>query len=634
MLRQARKPAIDIIIIKYAFGIKACYSMKNGIFLIIFFSLVVTAQEENQIDSVVLNTKKIKEISIGHSLISIKHDFEQSIGDHLSTQTGAYFKEYGNGMLSSISYRGMDARHTGVFLEGIPTNSGLTGQTDFNLLYPEGFNTIEFRTGGGGATFGSGAVGGSVHLNNTLTYKGGFQGEFTQKVASFDTYTTNLGIQFSDNQNALKASLFRLVSNNNYDYMYNDKDYTIENGAVDNLISHLVYQRKINENNHLKLSLNYTLSDRQLMESVGTTSNQKQKDINHNSIINWTYSNKKYKHKLSQAFLSNEYQYFSNQEVSNHDFGKTEDWVIKYDGTYKLSSRINLGMIGQFKHSKVKGSNIRESVLDEGFVSFYGQYRYKKIKQSLTFSKGASSEFDIPFTLDYGVEWNLKSLKLHGNITSNYRNPTFNDLYWDLVGNPDLKTEKGWATELGIQYEKKIGSQSYLNFGSNGFYSKFKDWILWLPKVNQNGLFTPVNIRKVKSYGIELFSQIGSQIGLFKIDWKSNYTLLKSLDKTENKQLIYTPVHKLNNQLEVKIKKGFVQIQHQFVDEIYTSSDNSNKLDAFNLLDVSIGSSLEISKIHTIIQLKMYNVLDEEYQLALGRAMPKRNYAIQFKINF
>ncbi|APD08031.1 vitamin B12 transporter BtuB [Flavobacteriaceae bacterium UJ101] len=608
--------------------------MKNSTFLIIFLSFFVAAQEQNQIDSVVLSAKKIKEISIGHPLIHIEHDFGQSLGDDLSIQTGAYFKEYGNGMLSSISYRGLGAAHTGVFLEGIPINSGLTGQTDFNLLYPEGFNTIEFRTGGGGATFGSGAVGGSVHLNNELAYNKDFKGEISQKIASFDTYATNLGTSFSDDQNALKVNMYRLTSNNDYDYIYNNEEYTIENGAVETLITNLAYQRKINDRNHLKLSLNYALADRQLMESVGATSNQKQKDTNYNSVLSWMYTNKKYAHKLSQAFLFSEYQYFPNQDVSNYDFGRTENWVTKYDGSYKLTSKINLGAIGQFKHTKGKGSNIQEPSLDEGFVSVYGQYRYENLKQSLTVSKGVSSEFEIPFTLDYGIELNLKPIKLHGNITTNYRNPTFNDLYWVPGGNPNLKAEDGWATELGVEYDRLLSDRLYLNFRSNGFYSKFNDWIVWLPDVNQGGIFTPINIRNVESYGVELFSQLGYKIGLFEIDWKANYTFLKSLDEERNKQLIYTPKHKLNNQLQFKRENGFVQIQHQFVDEIYTSSDNLNKLDAFNLIDASIGYNLKINKIKTAIQVGVHNILDEEYQLILGRAMPKRNYSIQFNINF
>ncbi|MFV0530293.1 MAG: TonB-dependent receptor domain-containing protein [Flavobacteriales bacterium] len=608
--------------------------MKNSVFLVIFGGIFLSAQEKNQIDSVILSTKKVQEISIGHPVVHIEHDFGQSLGDDLSIQTGAYFKEYGNGMLASISYRGLGAVHTGVFWEGIPINSGLTGQTDFNLLYTEGFNSVDFRTGGGGATFGSGAVGGSVHINNELNYTEKFKGEINQKTADFSTYATHLGVEVSDSRNALKATMYRLTSDNNYDYTYNKKNYTIENGTVEILTSNVTYQRKINNKNNIKLALHYALADRQLMESVGTTSNQKQKDINYNSVLSWLFTDKKYSHKLSQAFLYSKYQYFPDQYLDDYDFGETENWITKYDGSYKLSSKIKLGVLGQFKYSEGTGSNIGSRDLSEGFISIYGQHRYKKIKQSLTVSKGILSEFKIPFTFDYGIELNLKPIKLHGNITTNYRTPSFNDLYWIPGGNLNLKAEDGWATELGFEFQSEIENSFHFNFRTNVFYSKFNDWIVWQPDVNQGGLFSPVNIKNVESYGIELFSKIHYSWSIFNLEWNTNYTFLKSMDEEKDKQLIYTPKHKLNNQLQLKIKNSSLQVQHQFVDDIYTSSDNLNRLEHFNLVDAFVGYYFKISELKISTRIGVNNIFNEEYQLISGRAMPKQNYFIQININF
>ncbi len=607
---------------------------KHILFVLYLFSLALLAQEENQIDSVIFSVKKMKELSIGHPLVSLSHEFGQTVGEDISTQTGAYFKEYGKGMLSSITYRGLGAAHTGVFFEGIPVNSSLNGQVDFNLLYPDGFNEIQFRTGGGGATFGSGAVGGSLHLDNELKYNKGISGNIRQEIASFDTYGTHLDAQFSDQKNALKASLYRLSSNNDYDYSYNHKEYKIQNGKVETVATNVTYQRKIDKKNYLKLAMNYVLADRQLMESFGSTSHQKQKDANHNNVLSWMYSGKKYSHKLSQALLYTKYQYYPNQNFAEYDFGKTKDWVTKYDATYALSSKIDIGAIGQFKHVKGEGSNIGNPTLEEGFLSFYGRYHGKHIKQSLTFSKGVSSDFEIPVTFDYGIEWNFKPVTLHGNITTNYRTPTFNDLYWEPGGNLDLKSEEGWATEIGAAFERTISKQWNIKLQSNGFYSNFTNWIVWLPDANQGGLFSPINIRDVESYGVEWFSDIQYKQSTWELQWNMNYTFLESIDEDTDKQLIYTPKHKVNNQLQCKKGKSIIKVKHQFVDEIYTSSDNQNQLASFNIWDVLLGYTLPLKSINTEIQAGIHNLFDEEYQLVLGRAMPKRNYSIQFNINF
>lgn len=607
---------------------------KYKLFVLYFLTLFLSAQEENYIDSVVLSVKKIKELSIGHPLISLSHNFGESIGDAISTQTGAYFKEYGNGMLSSITYRGLGASHTGVFFEGISINSNLNGQVDFNLLYPEGFNDIQFRTGGGGATFGSGAVGGSLHLDNELKYDKDSDINVTQKVASFDTYGTYLSAQVSNKKSALKASLYQLVSSNDYDYSYNNKEYTIQNGETEVMTTNVTYQQKIGKKNDVKLAMNYGLADRELMESLGAASNQKQKDKNHNTVLSWLYSDTKYSHKLSQALLYNEYQYYPNQDFLEYDFGQTKDWVTKYDATYALSSKFHLGIIGQFKHVKGEGSNIGNATLNDGFISFYGQHYGKSIKQSLTFSKGFSSDFEIPFTFDYGVEWLLNPITLHGNITTNYRTPTFNDLYWNPGGNPDLKSEDGWATEIGASFEKTLNKYWNIKLQSNGFYSNFTNWIIWLPDANQGGLFSPINIRDVESYGTEWFSTLQYQQNNWGLEWNANYTFVESLDQATDRQLIYTPKHKLNNQLQLNKGKSNVKIKHQFVDTIYTSSDNNNQLHSFNLWDVLLEYKIPVKSINTKVQAGVHNLFDEEYQLVLGRVMPKRNYSIQFNINF
>ncbi len=608
--------------------------MIKKVILVFLLSLFVNAQEINEVDSVILKVNKLDDVSTGHTVISIDNNFGHSLGSDLSTQTGVYFKEYGNGMLSSISYRGLSTSHTGVYFEGIPINSTLNGQTDFNLIYPNGFNSINFRTGGGGATFGSGAVGGSLHLHNNLKFNKGFKGFVKQTIGSFNTYGTQIGTQYSDNNNALKADFYRLYSKNDYKYNYNNQEYTVKNGEVETRVTNLVYNRKINTKNNLKLALNYAIADRDLIEMIGYTSDQKQKDNNYNNVISWLYNSDKYEHKLSQAFLYNKYKYFMNKDMEDFDYGQTESWITKYEGSYKLNSFLKLGLIGQFSYLNGEGTNIDEPSLSDSFLSAYFQYKRTNLKQILTLSKGLSSKFDIPFTIDYGIEHRIGLLKLHGNLTTNYRNPTFNELYWNIGGNPDLKPEQGWSSEIGVEYKTRVFNALDIKLQTNGFYSEFNDWIMWLPNTDKNGLYSPINIRNVKSYGIEFFTNLEYDFNTLNLNLNSNYTYLESIDDKTNSQLTYTPKHKLNNQLQARIANGFLNLRHQFIDEVYTNTDNTNKLQSFNLFDASIGYDLNIFQSNTILELSVNNIFDEEYQLILGGPMPKRNYRIQFNINF
>ncbi|MFV0231755.1 Plug domain-containing protein [Empedobacter falsenii] len=91
----------------------------------------------------------------------------------LQAQTPLYFKENGRGMVSSPSFRGTLASHTAVVWNGINVNSQTTGQTDFNLFTSNSFDGMIVKPGGGSIAYGTGAIGGTIHLLNKTEYNKG-----------------------------------------------------------------------------------------------------------------------------------------------------------------------------------------------------------------------------------------------------------------------------------------------------------------------------------------------------------------------------------------------------------------------------------------------------------------------------
>ncbi|WP_458625918.1 TonB-dependent receptor [Winogradskyella sp. PC D3.3] len=90
-------------------------------------------------------------------------------------------------MVSSPSFRGTNASQTAVIRNGISINSQLTGQTDFNTINTTNFKSVVIRSGGGSVQYGSGAIGGSIHLNNTLSFSPHFDNTVTLSYGSYDT---------------------------------------------------------------------------------------------------------------------------------------------------------------------------------------------------------------------------------------------------------------------------------------------------------------------------------------------------------------------------------------------------------------------------------------------------------------
>ncbi|WP_133271628.1 TonB-dependent receptor [Hymenobacter radiodurans] len=93
-----------------------------------------------------------------------------TLTDVLAARTPLFIKNYGPGQLSSITIRGTSARHTAVLWNGFNINLPSLGEADFALL-PAGASTrIDVQHGPAGATYGTGAVGGTVLLSSPIRW--------------------------------------------------------------------------------------------------------------------------------------------------------------------------------------------------------------------------------------------------------------------------------------------------------------------------------------------------------------------------------------------------------------------------------------------------------------------------------
>jgi iron complex outermembrane receptor protein len=62
------------------------------------------------------------------------------------------------------------------------------GQGDVNNIAIFGYDALEVKAGGGSVVYGSGAIGGSIHLNNELKFNEGFHATLHSEVASYETF--------------------------------------------------------------------------------------------------------------------------------------------------------------------------------------------------------------------------------------------------------------------------------------------------------------------------------------------------------------------------------------------------------------------------------------------------------------
>ena len=234
-------------------------------------------------------------------------------------------------------------------------------------------------------------------------------------------------------------------------------------------------------------------------------------------------------------------------------------------------------------------------------------------------------------------------LILKSNLDRNYHFPTLNDLYWEYDGNTrgntNLKPENGFSSELGFAGKIKSERVSF-NYELTGFYSVIDNWINWHEKYDSilfRDIWFPENIKKVERKGIELNANVSYSLKDFIVKGSMNYQYVKAtnkhtqneIDNSKNKQLIYVPESLLSFSLLVFYRNNFINVYSNFVDKRFTSSDNSNSLPAYNIINVVIGRKFTFNRHQANVQFGVQNVTNQDYQVFQGRPMPKRYYTLK-----
>ncbi|WP_299527140.1 TonB-dependent receptor, partial [uncultured Lutibacter sp.] len=208
-------------------------------FLSIFFVGTNSYAQKDSIislDVINLQTIKLNKHSKGYKVVAISDSIIQhnteSFSSLLRFNSPIYMKEYGAGGTSSASFRGTSASNTAVIWNGININSINNGQTGFNSLNVGLFDNINVRSGGGSIEFGSGAIGGTVHLNDELKFGDYIKNQLVVSAGSFETYHNLYKFSFGSETTAIKVGLSYNESENNYKWLgYNLRN---ENGAYYN----------------------------------------------------------------------------------------------------------------------------------------------------------------------------------------------------------------------------------------------------------------------------------------------------------------------------------------------------------------------------------------------------------------
>jgi vitamin B12 transporter len=605
---------------------------KQFLFFLFFLCQIICAQQDSiiKLNEVLISdaqlTKFFNSQSVSKLNDSVISKNKTSLTSLLNFNSVIYFKENGLGMVSSPSFRGTTAQQTAVIWNGININSTLNGQTDFNTISTKDFNTISVRAGGGSSVYGSSAIGGSIHLNNDLSFKNQFKNELQASYGSFNTANINYRMKVADEKFSTQISISRNSSDNDYEYL--DTNLKNENGQFFNTSLNVNFAYKIDYKNVIKVYSYLLDGERHFSGTLVAPSKSKYVDTNTRNLVEWVGSYNKFTSKLKTAFLSEKYKYFENAATSIFSTAEVKTFLAKYDLGYKVNSKLELNSIIDFTQNKGNGEDIGKNTRNIGSgVLLLKHAPFKQFLYELSVRKELTDSYKSPVLYSVGTTFSPFSFyKLKVNGSRNFRIPTFNDLYWQGSGNPDLKPESSYQVEVGNEFKFKNTT-----FSVTGYYIKIQDLLRWSP--GSGGNWTPNNVADVVTYGAEILMNTSKKFGKSQFDFNATYGYTISNDEQKNKQLIYVPYHKFTASLAYSYEKFTTHFQYLYNGKVFTSSDNFYSLDAYLVSNAGINYAFGKKKFFQL-GFDVLNVFNENYQSVSMRPMPGRNYTINLIFNF
>ena len=82
--------------------------------------------------------------------------------------------------------------------------------------------------------------------------------------------------------------------------------------------------------------------------------------------------------------------------------------------------------------------------------------------------------------------------------------PTFNELYYPGYGNPELRAEKAWLSDLGLEWHSRLAGGWSMNAKADGFLNHLDDRITSAPTVEDPNIWLPYNIGTVRMCGVDI----------------------------------------------------------------------------------------------------------------------------------
>lgn len=610
----------------------------------------------------------VKEIKIERTQTRIiqKEDIEKlapiDLGDLLQKLPGATIRSYGSiGALKTVSFNGLGAQHSGVVLDGFMVSNMLAGQVNLSQIQVEGINTVyldDERVMSRLLPVKSRLLGSSLMISSGLMHKSlnkGVEGSLSTGYSSFDTYEAGGRVKYSGERSFLSAFGYFRESKGDFPYLFENgsnssiqerknNDYKELVGVIaigSNFTDHVSGSLKLNGKKITQglpgaiILYNDTRDERLEMDEFEIDGNLRYKmgrnyvRVYYTGLMrNTVYNDPTYLN--IQGFIRNQYI------EQDHTLGATSFHILNnvdLEAGVSAESQF-LTTFGVDFNSPRRFTGAGLFKLEHYLGNWKGQYQL-----GILAVDQKQNELNNAFVR---VMPRIKFFKLGTStmhmfeVNNAYRLPSFNELYFGSVGNPDLEPEN--AYQFHYSYSKNIERGKFHSSFEIRFNSSYVDnKIVSVPTKNMF-VWSIQNIEQTFGVSSVIANTSSIDLGKFKLSGTMNYQFQRVLDISDRSeptyldQVAYVPLHTGSLDLGLKYLRYQLNVGNYLVGYRYVLNENidPNLEQGYLISDVSFKIKLIDKEKHVLsVQGVAKNIFNVQYAFIRGFVMPGRNYLIK-----
>jgi len=560
-------------------------------------------------------------------LPDIKKSGSSSLRRYFSGLPGISLRTYGGpGSIGTISLDGGSAGNTKILIDGFDLTSTQNGQLDISQ-FPLPFIQNAKLEPQSSTINGSGASDGTITLHPWWNSTG-----FSISAGSFGHSSVSGTLLMQEKQRSIRLLLGKRKDNGNFPVKWRNLSQLRKNNDFTQLFSGFQYRQILSPKMFIKILGLFTDQDRGVPGTVWAPSAARRTD--------------------GMYFIGSTLGWFTEKGSSHikllwkkSDEKFSDDW-FNIMSKHKVSIVSGL-FVQEFQINSQKSIFLRTSVQKDGLESTDTGNKFRQVaSQSFVYKSQPFDHWVSQLSGRVDVEQKQSPVLTYGgmlkrkmkfpvidfvaiNYESGYRRPSFNELYWNPGGNPDLDPEKSHSTSMTISFEEIPYSKIQVNF----FSKASENLIQWVPYVSY---WRPVNIAKASRYGIKILHHW--QIPEVNINGYFSYYRIKSINQQEgtnrNKSLRYSPSNTFSAQINWNYSKWSITGDIQHTGKVLSVYDwpEDLYLPSVSLINASFSYSKPIKAGILGFTLSLDNITEIKYQSMLGYPEMGRSYRFTIKL--